>query len=73
VLQLVADGRLALTDRVSRYLPGFHVQFKGCDHDVTIEQLLHHTSGLPPRAIGKIVRLEFGQLGRIKPAQRAPA
>jgi D-alanyl-D-alanine carboxypeptidase len=41
-LQLVEEGRLGLDDPVSRYLPPFeHV-----DGDITIRQLLGHTSGL---------------------------
>ena len=53
-LQLIADGRLAMADSVSKYLPGFHVRIGNRHHDVTVEQLLHHTSGLPWRTIGEI-------------------
>lgn len=42
VLQLVQEGRLAPTDRLSRFVP----DFPGGD-DVTVEQLLDHTSGIP--------------------------
>jgi D-alanyl-D-alanine carboxypeptidase len=42
VLQLVHEGRLALSDPASEYLPGT----PGLD-GVTVEQLLDHTSGLP--------------------------
>lgn len=41
---LVEDGRLKLGDRVAKYLPAF--EGEGL-RDVTIEQLLHHESGLP--------------------------
>ncbi len=41
---LVDDGILALDDRVSTYLPGFDTDPSG---QITIEQLLTHTSGLP--------------------------
>jgi CubicO group peptidase (beta-lactamase class C family) len=44
VLRLVAAGRAELDDRVCRYLPAF----RGAGKDeVTLRQLLTHTSGLP--------------------------
>ncbi|MBO0844484.1 MAG: serine hydrolase [Nocardioides sp.] len=44
-LQLIQQGRLALDDTVVTYLPAFDNNGKG---DITILQLLTHTSGLPP-------------------------
>jgi CubicO group peptidase (beta-lactamase class C family) len=44
VLRLAGRGALALDDRVTRFLPAFGGQ--GRD-DVTVRQLLAHTSGLP--------------------------
>ena len=41
VLQLVEEGKLALSDRLSRYLP----TFPGAA-EITIRQLLNHTSGV---------------------------
>ena len=41
---LVDEGRLALDDRASDYLPGFDTEDS---RDITIEQLLTHRSGLP--------------------------
>ncbi|HET7520260.1 MAG TPA: serine hydrolase domain-containing protein [Candidatus Limnocylindria bacterium] len=41
VLQLVEDGRLALTDKVAPLLPHLNVP-----EDVTVGQLLHHTAGM---------------------------
>jgi CubicO group peptidase (beta-lactamase class C family) len=41
---LIDDGLLALDDRVADYLPGFDNEASG---EITIEQLLTHTSGLP--------------------------
>jgi D-alanyl-D-alanine carboxypeptidase len=46
-LQLVAEGRLALTDTVERWLPGL---VRGNGHDgrrITVANLLRQTSGLP--------------------------
>jgi D-alanyl-D-alanine carboxypeptidase len=43
VLQLADQGRLALEDDVSKYVPEYDTRGRG----VTIEQLLTHTSGVP--------------------------
>jgi D-alanyl-D-alanine carboxypeptidase len=46
-LQLVGEGRLALTDTVDRWLPGL-VRGNGNDGTkITVRQLLSHTSGVP--------------------------
>lgn len=42
VLTLEAEGRLKLSDRVTKYLPQYPQW-----NDVTIRQLLNHTSGIP--------------------------
>ncbi|MGA5359759.1 serine hydrolase domain-containing protein [Streptomyces purpurascens] len=47
VLQLADRGRLSLDACVEHYLPGL-VQGNGYDgHDITVRELLQHTSGLP--------------------------
>jgi D-alanyl-D-alanine carboxypeptidase len=47
VLQLVGEGRLSLDDPVERWLPGL-VRGRGNDgRQITVRQLLQHTSGLP--------------------------
>ncbi|MFK8844369.1 serine hydrolase domain-containing protein [Streptomyces sp. Ac-502] len=47
VLQLAAEGRIALDAPVERYLPGL-VRGNGYDgRTITVRQLLQHTSGLP--------------------------
>lgn len=45
---LIDEGRLSLGDRVARYLPAFD---RDDLRDVTLEQLLTHTSGLPLTAL----------------------
>src|SRR5690242_82163 len=45
ILQQAAEGRIALEGKVSDYLPWYR---KDTGSRMTIEQLLHHTSGLPP-------------------------
>jgi len=44
VLQQVADGKIRLDGKVSDYLPWYR---KDTGEHMTIEQLLHHTGGLP--------------------------
>lgn len=44
VMKLVDDGKLSLSDKVRTYLPEFGVNGK---NDVTVGNLLTHTSGLP--------------------------
>ncbi|MGW3074053.1 serine hydrolase domain-containing protein [Kitasatospora sp. NPDC001132] len=47
VLQLVAEGKLGLDSPVETYLPGL-LRGDGIDgRDITVRQLLQHTSGLP--------------------------
>jgi len=45
VLQQVEEGRMRLNDKLSAYLSWYR---KDTGDRITIEQLLHHTSGLPP-------------------------
>lgn len=45
VMQLAEQGRLGLDDRISTLLPGQHAA--GFHRDITVRQLLSHTSGLP--------------------------
>ena len=56
VLQLVAEGRLSLQDTVARWLPGILPY----GDQVTIEQLLRHTSGVPDYAPELVVALLSG-------------
>jgi CubicO group peptidase (beta-lactamase class C family) len=45
VLQQIAEGKIGLHGSVSDYLPWYR---KDTGSRITVEQLLHHTSGLPP-------------------------
>ena len=45
VMMLVEDGRIRLNDRVASFIPGFERYGKG---DITIRELMTHTSGLRP-------------------------
>ena len=55
-LQLVAEGRLSLSDTVERRLPGVLPY----GDDVTVRQLLNHTSGVPDYLYPPIIELYGG-------------
>lgn len=53
-LKLQEEGQLDLHKPVSFYLPWFHVTFQDKKVDITVKQLLHHTSGIPTEMLRKI-------------------
>lgn len=54
VLKLEKEGRLRLSDNVSDYLPWFQPTFNGEVAEISIENLLCHTSGVPVWTISTI-------------------
>jgi cyclic peptide transporter len=50
-LRLEEQGKIQLDNPVSIYLPWFKLSWQGRLVDVTIRQLLNHTSGIPEQAI----------------------
>lgn len=54
ITQLEEQGLIKLTDNVSKYLSWFKVSFEGENKEITIGQLLHHTSGIPWQTIADI-------------------
>ncbi|MDH6353282.1 cyclic peptide export ABC transporter [Brevibacillus sp. 1238] len=55
ILALEEQGLLSLQDPVQKYLPWFQMKdARGNTPPITLEQLLHHTSGIPFRSIGEI-------------------
>ncbi|MCP5048188.1 MAG: cyclic peptide export ABC transporter [bacterium] len=46
VLKLERDGLVDLDAHVSKYLEGFHFTFEGEKYEITLRQLLHHTTGV---------------------------
>jgi cyclic peptide transporter len=54
VTKLLAEGKLHMEDDVSEYIPWLVVYYEDSAATITIEQLLHHTSGIPWNTISKI-------------------
>ena len=54
IMQLVKDGRLKLSDSVTDYLPWFKPTYKKSVCNITIENLMCHTSGIPAWTITAI-------------------
>lgn len=54
VFKLVEEGKIKLDDSVSKFFPGFYMLYKDKKYDLTIAQLLHHSSGIPDTTIVKI-------------------
>ncbi|MCR8643954.1 beta-lactamase family protein [Paenibacillus sp. N1-5-1-14] len=51
IVLLGDEGYLSYSDSISDYLPSFEPTFKSVKSDITINQLLAHTSGIPPWSI----------------------
>lgn len=54
ILTLAQNEQIDLKAPVSRYIPGFHAMYHGEKQEITIEQLIHHTSGIPLSSIARI-------------------
>lgn len=52
--QFLTEYHVSLEDRVSTYLPWFEVFFEEEKREITLEQLLHHTSGIPWHTVSDI-------------------
>lgn len=51
ILQLEKEGLLKRTDDVRKYIPWLALEYKGKPQVITINQLLHHTSGIASNSI----------------------
>lgn len=54
ILQLEKEGLLKRTDDVRKYIPWLELKYNGEPQSITIDQLLHHTSGIPSNSITQI-------------------
>ncbi|WP_166241324.1 serine hydrolase domain-containing protein [Paenibacillus turpanensis] len=51
IFKLEKEGLLKRTDEITKYLPWLELIYNGQQQRVTIDQLLHHTSGIPSTTI----------------------
>lgn len=51
ILQLQNSGLISFDSPVEQYIPEFHPTYMGNETQITIEQLLNHTSGIPSYAL----------------------
>jgi putative ATP-binding cassette transporter len=54
ILDMENKGLLKLKDPVTKYIPWFKVKYEDSYSEITVEELLHHTSGIPTNAINDI-------------------
>jgi len=54
ILNLQKNGLIKLNDEVTKYIPWLKVKYEGREASITIEELLHHTSGIPFKTIDMI-------------------
>lgn len=54
ILQLEKEGLLKRTDDVRNYIPWLELQYNNESQTITIDQLLHHTSGIASNSIVQI-------------------
>lgn len=62
VMQLVDAGRVELDAPVQRYLPWFRVASEEASAQITVRQLLYHTSGLP-----EVAGLKYAGVSDLRP------
>ena len=53
-LKLQKEGRLDLDAPVTKYLPWLRLRYEGREYNITANQFLHHTSGVPFKSISYI-------------------
>lgn len=54
ILELQEEGKLNIDDPVKKYIKDFSMIYKGNEKDITIKQLMQHTSGIPFESITEI-------------------
>ncbi len=54
ILNLQKNGLINLDEEVSKYIPWLKMNYQGEETQITLEQLLHHSSGIPFKTIDKI-------------------
>lgn len=54
ILKMIDDGLINMNSNVKEYLPWLTLYYDDSEVDVTVEQLLHHTSGISSKTISMI-------------------
>lgn len=54
ILQLKDEGKLKLDDKVSKYIPWLKLMYDDKEVEITINNLIHQNSGIPPYMLGNI-------------------
>ncbi len=70
VFQLQKDGLINPGDPISKYIPWLTLLYNGKETDVTIEELLHHTSGISSNTIYRIPELNVENADAIEKTVR---
>ena len=71
IMQPIEDGRCRLDDPVTKYLPDFKTASPGAPADITIRQLLDHTSGM--KNLGPAICLAGSTISTIRRRRRGVA
>ena len=58
VFHLQKDGLIDIKDPITKYIPWLTLLYEGQEADVTIEEFINHTSGIPSNTIDKIPQLD---------------
>ncbi len=66
ILKLEKEGKLNTSDAVSKYFPWFKPTYKGKECDITIEELMCHTGGIPAWTISTIPVAEGDKEGQLE-------
>lgn len=66
VLKLEQDGLIKLNDPITKYIPWLQMRYQGIASTVTIEELMHHTSGIPSYTIAMIPEANDGDNAAIE-------
>ncbi|MCR5611234.1 MAG: beta-lactamase family protein [Clostridiales bacterium] len=70
ILRLNDSGLLSFDDPVQKYIPEFNPTYKGSEVEITIGQLLNHSSGIPWYALDLIPEEEYNPGGLKKSLSR---
>lgn len=70
VLKLEQDGLIKLNDPITKYISWLQMKYQGMAATVTIEELLHHTSGIPSYTIAIIPEANDGDKTAIEKTVR---